>query len=155
MKSTSTRTRVQKRRRTRRSVPAEVRTFRPDRSGRLVKAGGGNPTPSTRRIIRPFRPFPQAWIDQTRCGQRLDDRRFYRWSAESGRDFGRSFPSHAPHSESRGQRSLLYIRAKALRYRPPPQTCCRNQATTLSAYLAFLLSTTAPTQRGTGEPDGP
>ncbi len=46
-----------------------------------------------------------------------------------------TFPRHATYGESRPQRGLLYIAAKANRYQAPKQTCCMNQANTLIRIL--------------------
>ena len=85
--------------------------------------------------------FPADWVTRSTCHARFADPGFYTWTAGNGSTFGRSFTSHTPHSETRGQRSYLFSLARKLGYQHPPQTCCANQANVLIAYLLYRLDT--------------
>ena len=101
-----------------------------------------------RRRVKGQARFPADYLDGTRCGARLDDYTFYRWVSADGSTFGRSYPHHAPRSESRSQRTLLASEARILGYQPPGQTCCANQASVLISYLRYLIQVPRPAPVG-------
>ena len=81
--------------------------------------------------------FPQWLVEATRCGNRINDPGFYTANTDG---YGYSHPNHSTHSETAKQRGYLHALAKRAGYRPPPETCCINQARVQTSYLLYKLS---------------